>query len=542
MMSATSCPPQVGDVGLLSFTHTQLWAAQKLVVNILWFFSNEEFVKLYLPVFSVLSLFNITAAAARRTRPLKAGVIASSLYRIYVTLLLSFRKETPGMLMYADLPTFLLVFLPELLILDWRLGVSLYAFFFSHAGVCALFYTMTGMHGILMSVCRAFGFHGICFIVFLAIRHKAHSYCIRASEVPVSIPPKANKQLHTDADNVQQHKLHQKLQHEQQQQEHRPMWVPAKAQQPEETQKEPAERPLVGQTSDAAAAAAATTAAAHMPPQSMSNLGVPSETRATSGSAPAVGGSAAVVDGGAAAGVKRSPGGVSQPQLPCLGLNSEIQSALVRQQLVPEKQGGSAPRSVGDHSSGSSLRKSSITYSSSIDSAHTSSRFIKIHPGAPHPRLHAASPASTLVPRAAADALRAKTEASKRSPYVSKLSQPCSPHVTSHYLRAACRLAVKINGPTPDNVPRGSLANFQGSLQRCQRLVPTEAPSVRAGCLLISFGVVPSGQGCTLQQLRDGVLAVASDWAREHGLLPPGEDGLLTVQVRCSFFLHSELA
>ncbi|KAF5834886.1 hypothetical protein DUNSADRAFT_8190 [Dunaliella salina] len=533
IMNATPNPPQVGDVGLLSYTHTQLWAAQKLVVNILWFCSNEAFVRPYLPVFSVLSLYNIVAARLRQTRPLKAGVIVGSLYRIYVNLLLSFRKELPGMLVYADLPTFLLVFLPELLILDWGLGLPLYAFAFSHAGVCALLYAMTGMHGILVSICRAFGFHGICFFVFLAIRHKAHSYCVRASKAPASVPPKANKQLQMDTDDEQQHKLHQRLQHEQQQQEHRPMWIPAKEQQPEGgMQGEPGKGPLVGQTSDAAAAAAVAAAAAtaaHMAPQSMSNQGVPSETQATLGSAPAVGGSTAAVGGVPAAGVKHSPGGMSQPQLPCMGLNSKIQSALARQ-LLPEKQSGSAPWTKGDHSSGNSLSKSSITYSSSIDSAHNSSRIMKVHPGVPHLRLHAAAPASPVVARAVADMLRAKADVSKRPPYVSKITQPRSPQTTAHYLRAACRLAVKINGPAPDAVPRGSLANFQAALERYQGWMHVDSPSVRAGCLVISFGAVPCGQGCTLQQLKDGALAVASEWARQHGLLPPGEDGLLTVQ------------
>ncbi|KAF5833266.1 hypothetical protein DUNSADRAFT_10466 [Dunaliella salina] len=544
----SSCAtPTPGDVGVLSFTHTQIWAAQEIIASTVLFFSKQEFVKHHLPIFVVLAMFIIAAAALRRARPLKAAVILASLLRILMTLQNAFRNETPSLILYADLPAHLLTFLPEMLILDWRPSVPLFMLVFCHAGACTLFYNMTRIHGIVVSFCRAFGIHAVCLFVFLAIRHKAHSYGKRAPGAPAGAPPKAIELLQSDAEDMQQHKLRQKHQHERQRQEQQSVRNPAKAQQPEEQQEETAGRPAVEQSSDAAAAVAG------VPPLSMSKLhkppegtkegmghtaapasGVslaaaknvhvtkplqsgPAETRAALGSAPAV--------------VKRcGPVGESQPQPQRQGRR---QSAIA-QQPFPERQGDSAPWSSGDSSSISSVNKSSIV-SSSVDSTPNSTRFLNLHQGVTHHRSHSLAPATPLVPKAVADVLKAKAELSRRAPYVSKMSPPHSsgPDVTMHYLQTACRLAVKINGPCPDNVPRGSITNFQDRLQRYQRLMPAESPAVRAGCLVISYGAMLCSHGHTLQQMRDELLAVASEWAHEHGLLPSGGEKLLTVQACC---------
>mmetsp|Transcript_24800 Transcript_24800/g.67562 ORF Transcript_24800/g.67562 Transcript_24800/m.67562 type:complete len:1116 (-) Transcript_24800:1623-4970(-) len=489
--------PEEG-VGLMAYAHTKLWACQELVAATFLLYSKQDFVKHYLPVFIAFALLIMAAATMKYARLLKATVFARSLLRIAMMLQLSVRGETLNLLRYGDLPTYLMTFLPEMLVLDWNFGAPFFMFAFSHAGVCALFYYMTNIHSIPMSLCRGFGIHAVCICVFLAIRYSTNSYCMRASQGLVNLPPKAIAQLQKDAQDMQQ-ELHQKHQYEQQQQEQKP----AKAQQ-QEQHEEAARRHRHKQHCDDAAAGA--------PYPSLSKLqGLAGMCAASGPATPA----AKSCDSG--------PSGVPQPQN--LGLNYRMQLAPAKQEQAT-RQGEGAPWNGSDISAGSTS-KSRIS-SGSISSISSSK------PTQQH--LRSIAPASPLVPRASVDSLKARTEMPRQTAYISKRSQPRSSGsgTTRHSRHTACRVAVKVAGHChPDNLPAGAIQSLQDHLGRSRRLMPAESPAVRAGCLVVSYGVVPCSQDCTLQQMRDELVAVAKEWTHKHGLLSSGEEGLLNVQACC---------
>ncbi|KAF5832923.1 hypothetical protein DUNSADRAFT_11035 [Dunaliella salina] len=132
-----------------------------------------------------------------------------------------------------------------------------------------------------------------------------------------------------------------------------------------------------------------------------------------------------------------------------------------------------------------------------------------------------------------AGALKARVEG--RQPYVSKLHKPPasgSKNSMMQYVQTACRFAVKVNGPSlPGNVPNGAVNQLQQRLSRYQRLVSGEAPAVRAGCLVISYGAFPQQHSLqhSLQDMSKEAERVGRAWAGENGLLL-GEDSRLTVQ------------
>ncbi|KAF5842675.1 hypothetical protein DUNSADRAFT_5751 [Dunaliella salina] len=127
-----------------------------------------------------------------------------------------------------------------------------------------------------------------------------------------------------------------------------------------------------------------------------------------------------------------------------------------------------------------------------------------------------------------ADALKARAEG--RQHYASKMHKPHGPgaNSTMQYVQSACRFAVKVNGPSlPGNVPNGTVNQLQQRLSRYQRLMPAEAPAVRAGCLVISYGALL--QQHSLQDMSKEADAVGKAWAEENGLLA-AEESRLTVQ------------
>eukprot|EP00983_Pelagomonas_calceolata_P127673 1161430-Pelagomonas_calceolata.AAC.5 len=59
--------------------------------------------------------------------------------------------------------------------------------------------------------------------------------------------------------------------------------------------------------------------------------------------------------------------------------------------------------------------------------------------------------------------------------------------------------------------------------------MPAVQTAVRTGCLVISYAATAS-QICGLEDLCADTLAVAKDWAHEHGLLEAGQESMLSVQ------------
>ncbi|KAF5839202.1 hypothetical protein DUNSADRAFT_1338 [Dunaliella salina] len=161
------------------------------------------------------------------------------------------------------------------------------------------------------------------------------------------------------------------------------------------------------------------------------------------------------------------------------------------------------------------------------------------------PTLNLSGFADPAVQRALLEAARARARNPHEQLYSSKFVQPAS-HTsrTLESLQAACRFAVKVNGPglQPDSMPGGAVPSLQERLRRLQQFAPSESPAMRAGCVVISFGALPRGQGQTLQEMSEDVAAVAKEWARGLGLLTP-EEGPLTVQAcpqPCSSSGHHE--
>ncbi|KAF5839042.1 hypothetical protein DUNSADRAFT_1739, partial [Dunaliella salina] len=135
------------------------------------------------------------------------------------------------------------------------------------------------------------------------------------------------------------------------------------------------------------------------------------------------------------------------------------------------------------------------------------------------------TPLSSSLGSSKAVALRTRQEMHEHNAFVSKLSQSSK---TAHFLQAAYRLAVKVDGDChPDHVPRGAMADLQNRLQKYQRLIPAEPPAVRAGCVVIGFGSVPCSQG-SVEDMKRETGAEAKEWALEHGLLLTDE--VLSVQ------------
>ncbi|KAF5837954.1 hypothetical protein DUNSADRAFT_3615 [Dunaliella salina] len=107
------------------------------------------------------------------------------------------------------------------------------------------------------------------------------------------------------------------------------------------------------------------------------------------------------------------------------------------------------------------------------------------------------------------------------------------PNATQQCVQQAYRLAVKMNGPClPERVPGGSVQQLRCRLQRYQLLLHGETPAVRAGCLVLSFGVLPvdsTGHGLSMHEVCQHTAATTQEWARQHGLMA-AEDDSLTVQ------------
>ncbi|KAF5837328.1 hypothetical protein DUNSADRAFT_4536 [Dunaliella salina] len=483
---------QWDGVGLMPFTHAKLWAAQEFVAAIFLLCRKQDFVKHYLPIFIAFALLIIAAATKKRTRLLKAAVFARSLLRMAMMLQLSVRGESLNLLRYGDLPTYLMTFLPELLILNWELGAPLFMFAFSHAGVSALFYYMANIHSVTTSILRGFGIHAVCYCVFLAIRCNINSHCKSATEPHAGRFSEVVEQLQKDEKVIQQ-----PLQKE------RPS---AKAQQQQGQHEEPAGGHLNNKHSD--------NVADSMPCSSMSMPLRRADMCAASSF-------------GTAAANNCDLGTTGKPQLPCSGVSSGSQSASAQYHHPPESQGVVAPWSGSDASA------TSVNYSSGIVSKpthqHPTASAIVSKPT----HQHSTATASPL-PKVVAESLKARTEMCGRNAYISKRSQPHSSEVKRRCLRAACRVAVKVHGPfLPDSLPPQAISNLQNGLRRSPQLMPCDVPAVRAGCLVISYGTLSCSEDCTMLQMQNELAAVTKGWAHEHGLLPSGKEGLLSVQACC---------
>ncbi|KAF5835390.1 hypothetical protein DUNSADRAFT_7474 [Dunaliella salina] len=550
---APRCPPITGgggprDVGLLSFSQAKLWAGQEIAVSLLLYTSKQ----------------------------LQAAVLASSVVRAIMTLQLSFRTEVSNLLRYADLPTYLLTFLPEVLMLGFKFDASLLVFSFSHAGVCSFFYYMANVHSITVSICRAFAIHAVCLLVYRAIERNAnhmHASGVRSDnsskadvqlqgeaqqpqqgdrqqllhqhrqQQQVEKPGKAQQQQQSLQQGDKQHRLHQHRQrqdekpgtaqqqqqpqqggkqhllhqHRQQQQDEKP----GTAQQ-QQLQQEETGRGVDEQNLDVLAAGVS-----HL---QMNKPQGPVRTHSVLGPAPVQ-----PYEPTTPLNFQSCTRG-DKSQLQHQSVNNEVLLAQPNQQLHKRQVDVAwAGSNIGTGSSiGSSTISSAPVSSGSLSSGSISSRSSLSILKPTHPRLHSVALAKPLASRAVVDALRVGKEMPNRAPYVSKLSQPGSsrPDATMQdYVQAACRLAVKVRGPSlPSSLPDGALAKLGDRLQKYQCLMPAESPAMRAGCLVISYGALPNSQGSTLQEIKQETVAEAKEWAQEYGLLPPEEEGLLTVQ------------
>ncbi|KAF5826718.1 hypothetical protein DUNSADRAFT_2267 [Dunaliella salina] len=143
--------------------------------------------------------------------------------------------------------------------------------------------------------------------------------------------------------------------------------------------------------------------------------------------------------------------------------------------------------------------------------------------------------AQPIMRKTLAEASRTKAERPTQQRYSSRTNQcgRLQPNMRLHHLQQACRMAVKISGPSlPEHVPGAAIGQLQCRLQRYHHMVYGEAPAVRAGCLVLSFGVLPvgsTGHGLPMQEVCPHTVATIQEWAQEHGLMA-AEDDSLTVQ------------
>ncbi|KAF5843808.1 hypothetical protein DUNSADRAFT_5045 [Dunaliella salina] len=193
-------------------------------------------------------------------------------------------------------------------------------------------------------------------------------------------------------------------------------------------------------------------------------------------------------------------------------------------QRALEQQWGSASLPPMSETTASSVSTDSRTSRSSSSASQVS---IRSH-NASMTALRAAGLASPHAKVALADTLKAR--AAGRQPYVSKLHEHHGSGAasTEQFVQAACRFAVKVNGPSlPGNVPSAAVTQLQQRLSRYQRLMSAEPPAMRAGCLVVSYGALL--EQSSLPDMSKEAVAVGQAWAEEHGLLL-GEEDRLTVQ------------